>query len=79
MALSSGTVRAFTGRKCLRTLSNCIYLFCLKTGSCETTSGQRISFPAFSLADGIPLWYVCSGFVGSVLVLVAVLRGIGWS
>lgn len=42
----------------------CAFFFlALKTGSCKTTYGQRISSSSFSLANGIPLWYAFSDWV----------------
>lgn len=67
-------------------MSDCLklYLFCLKTGSCETTSGQRISFSSFSLANDVPLWYAYSGVFGFklgfgfVFFVVVVYWGMGF-
>lgn len=55
-----------------------VFFFCLKTGYCETTSGQRISFPSFSLANDVPLWYAYSGFFSFELVLGFFWEVLGW-
>lgn len=57
-------------RKCLWLFDAvCFFFFlALKTGSCKTTYGQRISSSSFSLANGIPLWYAFSDWVVGVWV-----------